>query len=59
VLMAGVLQGCLTVTDSKSLIIKPEPGETAIAVTSKATVRCQDFFFVISCQLELDLKQVK
>jgi hypothetical protein len=43
----------------QTLIIKPEPGETAIAVTSKATVRCRDFFFVISCELELGLKQVK
>ena len=54
-----LLQGCVTVTDSKSLVIKPQPGETNIVVTSKARAECRDFFFILTCQLYLDITQAK
>ena len=54
-----LLVGCVTVRDSKSLVITPEPGASKIAVTANATARCQDFFFVMSCTLALDVKEAK
>lgn len=58
-LLPIMISGCVTVQDSKSLIITPAPGETKIAVTSKAKAHCQDFFFIMSCKLELSLEQTK
>lgn len=50
--MAGlVLSGCVTVQDSKSLVVPPS--ETPTVVTAKAIAKCQDFFFVVSCDLQV------
>jgi hypothetical protein len=58
-LLGLCLGGCVTIQDSKSLVIHPQPGETAIAVTSTARAHCQDYFFIVRCELTMDLKQVK
>jgi len=54
-----IISGCVTVQDSKSLIITPAQGETMIAVTSKAKAHCQDFLLFMWCKLELSLEQTK
>jgi len=56
VLLFGALSGCVTVLDSKTLMIVPEPGETAIAVTSIVRARCLDFLF-LRCELHMDLQR--
>ena len=56
VLLVGALSGCVTVQDSKSLVIFPEPGETAIAVTSIARAHCLDFLF-LRCELHMELQR--
>jgi hypothetical protein len=48
---ALLLAGCVTVQDSKSLVIDPSP--TPTVVTAKAIAHCQDFFFVVSCDLQV------
>ena len=57
--LTGLLSaGCTTIHTSKTLVIKPEPGETQITVTSDVTSHC----FLLStlwCNAQVDLKQVK
>jgi hypothetical protein len=45
------MAGCVTVTDSKSLVIPPS--DTPTVVTAKALAKCQDLFFVVSCDLQV------
>lgn len=45
------LFGCVTVQDSKSVVVPPSNGPTV--VTAKAIAQCQDFFFVVRCELQV------
>lgn len=53
-----LFQGCVTVTDSKVLVITPRAGESKIVVSSKATAKCYDFV-VLWCRLYLEMEQVR
>ncbi len=54
-----LLFGCLTIRDSKSLVLTPPPEGGKIAVTANAVAHCQDLFFVLSCTLDLEIHEVK
>lgn len=51
VLLGGALTGCVNVQDSKSLVVPPSDKPTV--VTAKALAQCQDFFFVVRCDLQV------
>ena len=57
--MLPLLEGCVTVNASKSLVITPQPGATKVAVTSNAVAHCYDVFWIMWCKLELDLQESK
>jgi hypothetical protein len=50
---------CLTITNTKTIVIKPDPGETKIVVTAKAKTHCQDYLLFEYCSLDVDLHEVK
>jgi PBP1b-binding outer membrane lipoprotein LpoB len=53
------LQGCMTITATKSLSIKPQPDEKIVLVQADAVTQCTDYFFFFRCTLNVDVKQVK
>jgi hypothetical protein len=57
ILLPMAFVGCATLSDTKSLSITPQPGETRVVVDTNAVTRCTDIFFVISCKLEHELHQ--
>lgn len=52
------LTGCVTVHNSKSLVVTPEPGAAKAMVIADASARCYDFILVSWCKLDLALRQV-
>ncbi len=58
VLTTLLLSGCTTIHNSRTLVIKPEPGENQITVTSDVTSHCF-LLSVLWCNAQIDLKQVK
>ncbi len=55
VLAVVVLCGCMTMTKTESLVVVPRDGETRIAVTSTAVVRCRDYVLFSQCTLSLEM----
>ncbi len=52
------LQGCTTLSsDSKSIVLSPEPGQSEVVVTSVATSKCTEFFGNMNCDISIDLQQ--
>ena len=49
-----LLAGCMTVQNSKTLMIRPS--DAPIAVTSTARAQCRDMFFVMWCRLNMAME---
>lgn len=58
-LAAPLLSGCVTVRNSKALVLTPQPGQSEMAVTADATARCYDVFLLMWCNLKLNMQQAK
>lgn len=54
-----LLQGCLSISGTKTLAVPVDPNQKTILVTSNATVQCRDYFFFFRCNLAVDVQQVK
>jgi hypothetical protein len=53
VCLASLLAGCISIQNSKSLMVAPSTGP--VAVTSTARAECWDLFFVLTCRLYMEL----
>ena len=53
-LALGLLCGCVTVQNSKTLSVEPHDGP--VAVTSTARAQCWDLFLVLYCRLNLEIE---
>lgn len=52
-----LLAGCASFSETRSLAIAPNPGESKVVVTSNARAKCGDVFGIIKCKLQIDLQQ--
>jgi hypothetical protein len=52
------LQGCTTLSDSKTIVVAPDQGQRTVYVESLASSSCWDFFGILNCDLKIDLHQV-
>jgi hypothetical protein len=59
ILAMPLLSGCLTLHNSKSIVIHPQAGETAIAVTANATAKCYNVILFDWCKLWIELETAK
>ena len=57
VILLLLLQACTTLTDSKTIVLTPERGQTTVVVESVAKSKCTDFFGLINCEILIDLHQ--
>jgi len=57
-LSAVLLSGCLTMRDSKGIVIAPEPGAASVTVAADAVAKCYNLLLVTWCSLDLRLRQV-
>ncbi len=51
---AVLLTGCVTVQNSKTMTIRPT--DAPVTVTSTARSECQDWFFILSCRLNMEME---
>lgn len=54
-----LLQGCMTITASKTLVVTPEPSETRIAVTASAVTNCKNFILFTHCTLNIAMDRAR
>lgn len=57
-MILSLLQGCVTVGASKTLVVPISPEQKNIFVTSNATVHCQDFLIFFRCNIAVDVQQI-
>jgi hypothetical protein len=49
----------MTLNDSKSILVTPEPGETKIPVTAYAQSRCISFIVFFHCSLQVRAERAR